>query len=377
MELRVHTGDPDAPLNPAAVTLRECYEAFLLPSLDGRRAKKTTQAYRTAIGHWESFVRQSLAPLAERGSTTSTPAPRSVPLVRPIDVVCQISDEMLNAWGEWLMADNGPKLTLDTAKKQWRCVRAILRRVGPREAGNPRALGFLERVPAMDPLDELAVGIDRDGPQDVTDEQLGRIYQACEIADWPGDGSVLQWRTYLVILSVMGPRVNDAATLTAENFSFETKSPVSRSVRTYEHGWLIYRPTKTTRKKPAKLIVPLPPAVSVHVRALASRRKSRLFGWPDARGHKFAETWQRIAGHAGLSHIERRHMRATANLRWDRAGGDRQLGRWVLGHAARDVNDQHYMRAEPDLIDAAPRVEVPDQFSASPGEAPTQLFLFG
>jgi integrase len=296
---------------------------------------------------------------------------------------------MLNAWGEWLMAESGPKLTLDTAKKQWRCVRAILRRVGPREAGNPRALGFLDRVPAMDPLEELALGDDRDGPQDVTDEQIGRIYAACDVADWPGDASVLQWRTYLVILSVMGPRVNDAATLTRENFSFDPASPVARSVRTYEHGWLVYRPTKTARKKSAKLIVPLPPVVSAHVRALAARRGSgqagsglaggggRLFGWPDARGHRFAATWQRIVDHAGLPHIERRHMRATANLRWDRAGGDRQLGRWVLGHAARDVNDQHYMRAEPDLIAAAPQVEVPAPFAASPGDAPTQLFLFG
>ncbi|MEO1619302.1 MAG: hypothetical protein AAFV88_25940, partial [Planctomycetota bacterium] len=358
-------------------TLRQCYESYLLPSLEGRRANKTTSAYRTALAHWERFVHQCTRGSAERGSTVSTPALQSVHLSQPVDLVSQITDAVLNRWGVWLMSESGPKLSVDTSKKQWRCVRAILRKVGPRESRNPRALGYLDRVPAMDPLDELAIDDERDGPQDVTDEQLDRIYEACDVATWPGEASPLQWRTYLVLLSVMGPRVNDGARLTPREFSFDTQSPVARSSRTYEHGWLTYRPTKTKRSKPMRLIVPMPPVVCAHVKALAGIRSGRLFGWSDANGHRFAAEWARIVETAGLDHIERRHMRATANLRWDRAGGDRQLGRWVLGHASRDVNDEHYMRAEPDLIEAAPRVEVPKSFTASPGDAPTQLFLFG
>ncbi|MDM4015993.1 hypothetical protein [Roseiconus lacunae] len=385
MALRIYGTPADGADDPKRQTLRAAYARHLAPSQVDRRANKTTQGYRTALGHWEAFVAsqsgESTGQTDARGSITNTPAPESVPFCRPVDQIGAITDDMLNAWGVWLMASDGAQLSLGTAAKQWRHIRAILRRVGPRESGNPRGAGILDAVPAMDPLAELAVidelGVLTDGAEDITDDQIDAIYDACDVATWPAGSPALQWKTYLVILSVMGPRVNDAATLTAANFSFDPTSPIRRSVRTYPHGWLIYLPTKTKSKKPARLIVPLPPCVAAHVSALESRRRGELFGWNDARGHAFARQWQRIVATAGLPHVERRHFRSTANIRWDRAGGDRQLGRWVLGHASRDVNDQHYMRAEPDLIEAAPLVEVPSRFNGgNPGDAPSQLFLF-
>ena len=360
------------------IKIRDAFVKFLLPSIDGRRAKSTTSDYFTAIDHWESFCDSHHHPDPSRASTPSTSAVELRCQVQPVDAVSQINDAMLNAFGLWLMADKpAPEMTIGTAGKQWKKLRAILRRVGPREAGNPRGVGLIDVVPVMDPLTDLADQLDDvEGPADVTDGQIGRIYDACEIAVWPSEFAALQWRTYIVIASVMGPRVDDAATLTAENFNFGLQSPVTRSSRSYGHGWLIYRATKQRRSKPGRLILPLPPCVNKHVGQLLKLRGGRLFSWTSSRNHSFRDQWQQIVDQAGLSHVQRKHLRSTANIRWTRAGSGDDLGRWALGHAARDVNDAHYMRHEPDLIEAAPLVEVPEQFERRLGDSQTQTFLF-
>ncbi len=375
------------------ISLRVAFETFLLPSLDRSRASKTTSSYFTSLGHWEAFHRL-------RGSTNSTPALEVGENGYLDPPIYQISDEMLNEFGEWLMVETCPSppaplpeagrgetvsdgggagLSVATADKVWKNLRAILRRVGPRESRNPKAVGILDRVPTMDPVSDLA-DPDRltigEGAVDVTDDELGAIYEACEIATWPGECSVMQWRTYLVILAVMGPRVNDAATLTVEHFRMEAKSPVRRSTREHEQGWLVYLPTKTKGKKRTRLIVPLPPCVRDHVESLLRQRGGRLFSWVDSGGHRFAEQWQRIVDQAGLPHVQRRHMRAMANLRWSRTGVRDDLGKWVLGHAARDVNESNYTRIEPDLIAAVPRLEIPVAFASRLSEGPVQTFLF-
>lgn len=358
----------------SSINLRVAFETFLLPSLDRTRASKTTSSYFTSLGHWETFHRL-------RGSTVSTPALEDGENAFPDPPIYQISDEMLNEFGEWLMVEDAPApdLSVGTADKVWKNIRAVLRRVGPRESRNPKAVGILDRVPTMDPMSDLA-DPDRltigEGAVDVTDEELGAIYEACEIATWPGESAVMQWRTYLVILAVMGPRVNDAATLTAEHFRMEAKSPVRRSTREHEHGWLVYLPTKTKGKKRTRLIVPLPLVVRDHVQSLLRQRGGRLFAWGDSGGHRFADQWQRIVDQAGLAHVQRRHMRAMANLRWSRTGVRDDLGKWVLGHAARDVNESNYTRIEPDLIAAVPRLDIPAAFASRLSDGPVQRFLF-
>ncbi len=367
--------------DPADITLRVAYETYLLPSMRRTKADKTTSSYYTSLGHWEAFHRSAIEETGERGSTTSTPAHAGSKKTYADPPIHQITDELLNEFGEWLMADEppSPDLSIGTADKVWKNVRAILRRVGPRESGNPKAVGILDRVPTMDPMSDLADESKLDGGDgvaDVTDEELSAIYQACEIASWPSQCAALQWRTYLVLLAVVGPRVNDAATLRDEHFRTDAKSPVRRSTRQHEHGWLVYLPTKTKSKKRTRLIVPLPLVVRSHVDALLRQRGGQLFSWRDAKGLQFAQEWQRIVDHAGLSHVQRRHLRSSANLRWSRAGVRDDLGKWVLGHAARDVNESHYTAIEQDLIDAVPRLEIPVAFHSRLAAGPIQTFLF-
>lgn len=389
------TSDSSA-IGPADISLRQAYESYLLPSLDRRRAPKTTSSYRTSLGHWELFHQCRTGGEGENGSTDSTPVAKSPNQNHPAPPVCQITDRMLNEFGEWLMADEttqrpdglnvgGLGLSLGTAEKVWKNIRAILRRIGPRESGNPRAAEIIDRVPAMDPLHELRGGASEDdlsdGAADITDDQLDRLYWACEIATWPDESAALQWQTYLVILSMMGPRVNDAATLRTEHFRMDAESPVRRSSRKHRHGWLVYVPAKTSRKKPRRLIVPLPPVVRSHVAALARIRGGKLFAWNSSRTKSFADTWQAIADQAGLPEVERRHVRAVANLRWSSTGVRDDLGNWVLGHMTRDVNETHYTRIEPYLIRAVPKLSVPRSFAQHMADdqlvdGPRQTFLF-
>ncbi len=365
--------DPGDESDPMDITLRDCFLEHLHPLIFRARARSTTTQYFTALDHWERFLEQRASTRSTRAQTLPQQTAATLP-------VSQISDSILNEFGVWLMADNGAQLSIDSAGKQWKKIRAILRKVGPRESGNPSALCLLPRVPAMSPLSDLVEQLgdeDAGGPADVTDEQIGRIYDACEVAAWPSEVPQLQWRTFLVIGSVLGPRVNDCATLSADNFRLQPESPVARSVRSSDHGWLIYQPTKTKRKKRSRLIVPLPPCVRIHVDELLRRRGGNLFQWTDSKGHRFRDEWSKIVSQAGLEHVRRQHLRSTANIRWTRAGMGEDLGRWVLGHAARDVNDAHYMRAEPSLIEAAPLVQVPAQFQTAPSGQTQTFFEFG
>ena len=373
--LQVFTG---AQLGTNDLTLREAYNQYLAPSQIGRRAKSTTQQYNTALCHWESWIASHHPSEAKRASTTSTRALQLPLQDPPIDSIYQITDDHLNDWGVWLMSESGPNMALSTAEKTAKFIRAIFTRIGPRGPGPAkRSVGLLDFVPAMDPLAELAEAADDDeGPVDITDEELGRIWDACDIAVWPEPSTAaIQWRTYLVILSVLAPRVEDSATIGPEHFRFEPESPVNR-FRSYQHGWLTFTPQKTRRKK-GRLIVPLPPCVRRHVGELQRIRGGRMFAWPSSCNHTFRRQWQSIVDQAGLPHIQRRHLRSTANLRWAAAAPGDDLGRWVCGHAARDVNDKHYTRHEPALIKAAPLVEVPEQFNARLRGEATQPFLFG
>lgn len=366
----------------ADITLRAAFETYLLPSIDGVRAKSTTRAYRTTLDHWEAFCSYSATTSSSRAPMWFLPSCQDPP-------VSQISDEMLDAFGAYLVAETPtlpagveaarwPEMKLSTAELYAKKIAAILRRVGPRETANKRGVGILDRVPAMRPMSELVDIIDHEeeGPVDITDDELGRIYDACDLATWPTDHAAMQWKTYLVVLSVMGPRVNDGATLSEEHFRMDAESPVRRSSRRHEDGWMVYVPTKTSHVKSTRLILPMPSCVRWHVETLLSLRRSGLFGWRDSTVPQFREQWTRIVEQAGLSHVQRRHMRSLANIRWSRTGIRDDLGKWVLGHAARDVNESHYLRVEPDLIAAAPRVEVPEAFNRRTTSGLIQPFLF-
>jgi integrase len=366
--LRLH----DAPeACSTSLTVRDAYRQFVLPSLGGASRKTVTQ-FTTVIGLWESFCEPG-------GITTSNPAPPLAISNYPVDAVHDITDAMLDDWARWLMAEiptRAPsryaKSTVETYAKK---LRTILKVLGPRESGNKRGANVLSFVPAMAPVGDLCSDESDAGDEsiDLADDDIGRIYEACDVASWPDDEAALEWKTFVVILAMLGPRVNDGATMKPSNFRSEPRSPIRHSPREHAHGWLDYVQEKTGKR----VIVPLPMVVRTHVDALLKlRNHDRLFSWHDSKSKTFADQWNAIVAQAGLGHVKRKHFRPTANLRWTLAANDREVGAMVLGHSAADVNAKHYTRNEALLCQHVEQVAAPPAFCVDPSTGPKQLFLF-
>ncbi len=361
--------------NDSPMTLREAFGEFLRPSLTGRRAEATLRQYHTALSHWERFCSGGGEPDSERASTASTRATLSGGKLGKsvgIDDVRKITDAMLDAWA-CEMRNAG--LSADTINKTWRFLRAILRRIGPRESRNPKAVGLIDRVPAMEPVsgDEAT-----DGQASIfSKSQLAALYQACDVAEWPRRSPALAWRTYLVLSACLGARVEDASTFSWDHISLAPESPAVSSSERWEPGFLVFLPEKTKRRKGSRLILPLPSCCRHHLdelrAAVPPNDSLSIYGWSHGSIEKRRETWKLIAAQAGLPDADRKMFRPTCNVLWNRASKS-GLGRWVLGHAARDINDAAYMRAEPELIAHADSLDVPTCFMAT--TAAQQLFLF-
>lgn len=353
--------------------LREAYVVYKLPELDGRRASATIRNYRTALTHWERFCEVCASTISTRAAI--------YPATECTDDVYMLTDELLNNFAKWLREykPGGGGLNVDSVGKTWKILRAVLRKVGPRETGNPRGMGLIPRVPVMDSIGDLEGYEDEnvsEGATDITVEQLGALYEACSAAEWPTSCTVpaaIQWRGWIVLGSLLGIRVEQLNAAEFAWFRMEASSPAKGSNRRHEPGWLSYTPEKTKRSKRVRLVVPLPPCVRLHLDALSRHGRLRLFDFGSAGSNAARQQWIDIAERAGVPHLQRCDLRDTANQIWGAV--NRDLGRWVCGHAARDVNERHYTRIEPDLIAAIPQLVVPAQFERGP-HSTHQQFLF-
>lgn len=372
MELRVFAGDDIANNGPEAtadtLTLREAFERYWLPVNQYLVEDSTAQKYRTALGHWEAFI-------AERDSSTRTVAPFD-PAKPVADVpVSQIGVGLLNAFGVWLMSDGSPQrrpmkqsTVTETAKK----IQTILRSIGPRDAKHPHSPALLETVPTMAPARRLAGGKKQEtkSGRNLTDEQLGAIYDACSVATWPEAWPVLQWRTFIVATSLIAARAGDSSTLQPSAITLEPEVPIDGHTATHEFGWVRFEADKTEKQH----VIPLPPSLSSHVRELLRRRGGQLYQWRNYRQRPFDRQWKAIVAQAGLPDVTRKDLRSTANNRWNAVQDG--LGDWLLGHSAKGVNDRHYRDRIPDAIRASIQVAVPAQFNTDQRDGATQTFLF-
>tara|TARA_A100001391_G_C4995426_1_gene259298 strand:- start:36 stop:890 length:855 start_codon:yes stop_codon:yes gene_type:complete len=284
---------------------------------------------------------------------------------------------MLNEFGVWLMADDSPSPGLkqstvtETAKK----IHAILRAVGPRDAKHPHSPAVLETVPVMAPARRLAGGkkeATKSG-RNLSDDELGAIYEACDVAAWPPEVPALQWRTFVVFTSLIAARAGDGSRLSAGAITLDPEIPISGSTLSHEFGWVDFEADKTEKQH----LVPLPPCVSSHVAELLRRRGSgrdRLYGWESYRQRPFVRQWKAIVAQAGLPDVVIKDLRMTANNRWNSVRDG--LGDWLLGHSASGVNDRHYRDRLPDAIAASLVVAVPPQFNLPVRGGVSQTFLF-
>ena len=373
-ELRIHHGDcaagPTAQ-SPADITLREAFERHWLPTRIYTVGKSKPTEYRRTITLWEAFV-------DERASSTTTGAQDSLCLVQPIDLVSQISAAMLNEFGLWLMVENSaiekPAMKQSTVTQHANRVHAILRSVGPPSDKYPEAADLIKRIPKMHSPAKLSGKKEKPTKgRNLTTDELGAIYEACEIATWPSDQAVLQWKTAFVLYTCIGTRANDGAGITHDQVWLDITAPMPEVRLTNRYGWIHFDASKTRKEQ----LVPMPPCLYLHASELLKRRGGRMFQWRSAKNHSFVAQWNAIVDQAGLSGVVRKDFRTTCNNLWnDASPGSTGLGPIVLGHAARNVNEKHYVDNLPALIQATEELAVPSQYNADLREGPTQQFLF-
>lgn len=317
------------------LTLRACYEKHLRPVL-ADRAEATRSAYRTTIRrHWEPL--------------TGDPA------------VGDIDDGVLQAWwAEMRRRDYGDSLL----RKQYSNVRRILRRLGPRAPGNPAGLGVIAFVPYLEPPPPV-----RRRKRVATLDDLDRLYIACGVATWPHDGPLpppLLWRCLLVLAYNLGPRTGDLLGLPWSAITWSADCPDPDVPRRNASGWICFEPQKTRRKK-GELLLPLNATVRRHLQALAAVRSPAVYGtlFPHGRPNDWHLQRRRIAATAGLGGgYTFQQLRATCSTAWNRQSYG--LGRHVLGHSPRGVNEASYLSAVDLLLDHVEQLRQPAAFRNGP-----------
>ena len=314
------------PGSPQSVlTLRACFERYMrnefLSSQSG-----TVSAYCTALNHWERH--------------TANPD------------VSAVTKQTIRQFRDGMLATG---LSNDTINKNWRHLRAVFRRIGPWESGNPQAEEIIDRPPHMKALPSR-----QKIPQVIDTDVINRIYRACDIAEWPNRSEVsppILWRCALVLYCNYGMRTFDCWGLTWENID-----------------WSLNRLTFVMKKTKRTIELPLNEVVRTHLRTV-QENSPQLFPVTKDRGDLYNQ-WHTIQYAAGIhkkaDHIDFRHLRETCNTWYERIKPG--IGKWVLGHAAQGVNERYYLNLWSEIVDAVNQLEQPKAFLETSDS--DQLLLF-
>jgi len=326
-------------------TLREAYENVLKRDQERQRCKKSTIAeYRGMLKHWERWLSRSNNP----------------------GQIAQITDEQLEDFADWLAASGKRGRTVN---KNAIYVEAILKRCGPKGPHNKRGRQIIdewvsaERRPENDSKPRKRV---------VPLEVIERIYRECRVAKRPRHTRTpppLTWRTALLMGLTYGPRRNDWLLMPRECVTFEPECPLGELKISHQWGWLTFVPEKTEGFKTDPIALPLTKGLHFHLKQIEGRKvpngKDQLLPFATCQRDWYREFYA-IQAAAGIRQpYTFQELRKTANVEWDALpGSNSDVGRYVLGHAARDVNAQHYKataRTVCALIDSFPMADqMPD-----------------
>lgn len=287
--------------------------------------------------------------------------------------VVEITDQHLKTFKEALLKTRGP----NTVRKLLRHLRAVIRRCGPRIDRNPRGLDLIERLPYV-----AMPAPDRKYVRACTLAEAGRLFDAaqwmkyrprsCTVAapDW--------WRAQEIIVWFHGIRTANLMLLDHTVVKSDAAVDADQDLReanfrrpfAWPHGWLVYCPKKTERRKPFPLILPLHPLTKAAFERLAPHRASGLmFGVPKfttVKKHYYSAvaTWGENAGidwGISLDNVRKACSTAYNDIH-------ASLGSYVLGHApgrsGDQVNSVHYDAVLDRLRKAVDELAYPPEFNA-------------
>lgn len=334
------------------LTLRSALESYVLPTLDAPSAATVQQLWR-AVHLWEEFEGRN----APKPKTRPSKNPgKTAPSIGTASTdAANIDDVMLASFRAWCQESKGHASS--TWNKTWRRLRQILRKLGPAEKGNPAGLGKIARVPHIRLVSES-----KRGKRIVTLDELDAWYRAAEHATWPdhGDASpVRQWRALLVLGYITGLRTIDAKQLERDAITTAEHCPDDDVAWTSQHGWLYVVPEKTKRHQ-REVILPMNECLATHLSWLLSSGSSRLFSFGAANRH-FSSQWKEITRRSKVKPFHFGDLRKTANTQYNQIRPG--LGKWILGHAPRGVNETFYLDIMPQILRGVDMLPLPPAFT--------------
>ncbi|TWU67274.1 hypothetical protein V7x_28480 [Crateriforma conspicua] len=364
--LRIHQGDTDR--DPTGTTLSEFFEDVMAPEMEVRGEQTKLRQYRNSIRRFTAF-------LANDANTAS------------IRVIGEITD--IHAL-RWQSAEVDAGLSPSTINVHWTRIRAVLRRAGPPERGNPQGLGIIARIPYLRPLPRP-----KPRPKAIPIDTIDAIYRfGCVDMPWPpatdGIGPGARWQCWIVCAYNWAMRTRDLLPLRWSSIHDDPRSLDPDSDNESPHGWVCWVPKKTKAVKPDPLILPINATVRAHLesirtdsefvfgRDMARVSNDRLYGRADRPGSGLWPLLRDLAAthvDGGIRPFEIKALRSTANTAYKRLHP--KLGEHVLGHAPRGVNDMFYTQWESDVIDYVAKLPQPPSFTADrPDVTLRQSLLF-
>lgn len=342
-QLSIFRGEPEAESRepePIGPSLEDVWPEFEKFKLARRIAKSTLVNYRTALNR-----------LAEWSNLRfNTPEVPAATLTRP----------RLRDFQSWIADD-------DTRHKKARANRHLdlLKAMwdwAEEEEFLPTPPKFPRRFDVRSKPDKTTL----------SDEQLVKIFDACDAAKWPtnhGLPPATYWRCLLQFMSIYGIDVQTLVPYDADKvgkalklnaFTFTTLSPCDFMDVHNEYGWFSLARPKTERKKPLPAYYPL----NAVTRAIVDRLwpplldrcdppAVRLFPFPLC-NKKLRDTWSDIVAAADVSprhggKFLMIHFRNTAANRYSS-----DVANYLLGHSSRGYNaitEQHYRTALPKVVE--------------------------
>lgn len=360
-------------------SVRLVWQRKLRPMLVVGGAKPATLVpYQTAVNHWESYWRERRISRAK--SNNEPPVPRTGGSKSPSfgktrgPSIETIDRRRLEGFREWLRPGR-KKITVNNI------VKSLLRILDQAvDCDWLESRPKMKQMPASKAAEKRTLNCD----------EIDRLYRACEVATWPRFdrpgrkiSPVDHWRTAVVMFINFGFRTQELTRFSSgmralrwQDVHWSPESPGLVS-QTNPGGWLKYTPEKQEGVKPDPLTLAISPTVAAHLRLVAPptvTASSPVLDWPLSKKMLY-QTWRRIVMAAGIGHgWQIYHLRKTCETlhNYHSAGG--MAGKYITGHAARDVSDAHYHNAELMMARALVEFPQPPSFAAVFVDRQPQLF---
>ena len=344
------------------IGIRECWETYLLPELQTlKRRPSTFYGIKFNVEQWELW-------LSQQGC-----------LMLPI---AKIDRRHLIEFRDWLTARGASATSANRAVSTiGQILRCGIRNTLIKDAPRLEALPHRGVAPKVFP----------------SDDELTRVWEAFEYADWPTRTSQGQrlhysattgWRALLIILRSYGLRIQEAVMMETGFRSLQwsnihppgpTPNPEGRTE--CEHGWLVYTPQKQERVKPDPLFLPLNATTKAAIDAVRPSvidPNGLVFDW-SLSSVSFYKSWYLAFAQAqvrpkqlsGVKRYTPKHMRksATTHINLHMPG----LAQHIVGHGGDRSGQQsvisakHYDNQEQAVLECVASMPLPECFSTLKG----------